>query len=411
MYAQNTELPASLRVALDHYAELDPLAVTWSKTTEATHLGREKIAPDVIGRITARSYTTQLAFREGRIYMRRESKTGSAKSNRVEQAFDRNVLHFGEPAQATKRSKSRLPYLHHWIPGKDQPEARYFRADYFRVTGVRIPSRVKELEKEWRPESELLALLSEGGRVEATGTAELEGHKLIRVQVKALDSRAKTPPIDLAALERELRRPPSLSEKEIQERLQDARESNAAQPPQRRYDFYFDPQRGYAVRRLNTRDEAGRLVLRYDCTEHEQLQGRTVWLPRLGRMEEYTFVGLPDQVFESPLFVNQFQALTFDLKPWPEERFELKYSTPGTRINDATFPEVEGKNGIHYTMPANFQQLDEVVAAARAKYHSRANAKKGFPRLRILVLILNGVVLVSVVVYYIVRWRRKSRSA
>lgn len=415
LHAQDANLPDSVRARLARFTDLDPLAVTWSEISEETPLAREKIAAKILANGRGRTYDEQLAFRDSRIYLHREIREPSAasfgkKSLTVEAAFDRSVFYFGNPAHDPKNPNKR-PFLQKWLPGKDQPEADYFSADYFRAAGIRLPSRVKELVLSWHPQSELLALLSEGGRIEATGPAEMDGHPLIRVRVKALELHAKMPPIDLAALERQLRHTPSLSEKEIQERLQDAHESNAAQPPQRRYDFYFDPQRGYAVRRLDTRDEAGRLLIRSDCTEHEQLEGRVVWLPRRCRLEKYTFVGLPNQVFESPLFVNLLRVSALDLKPWPYDRFELNYTKPGTEVNDATFSEAEGRNGIHYQMPANPQQLDEVIAAARAQHQARGNAGKRIPTIRTILLIINGLGLPILVFYLIVRRRKKASNA
>jgi hypothetical protein len=126
-------------------------------------------------------------------------------------------------------------------------------------------------------------------------------------------------------------------------------------------------------------------------------------------VEEYTFVGLRDQVFASPLYVNQFSVSAFDLLPWPYERFELKYTTPGTYVTDGTFPEVEGKVGISYTIPADAEQLDAVIAAARANYHTREKADQRTARLRALLYSVNGVLLVCLIVYYFVRLR-KARS-
>jgi hypothetical protein len=51
------------------------------------------------------------------------------------------------------------------------------------------------------------------------------------------------------------------------------------------------------------------------------------------------------RTFESPLYVNHFKVSEFDVRPWPDGRFELKYTTPGTEVNDATLPGVTGKDG------------------------------------------------------------------
>lgn len=133
-------------------------------------------------------------------------------------------------------------------------------------------------------------------------------------------------------------------------------------------------------------------------------------MPRLCRVEKYNFVGLPNQVFGSPLYMKQFRVRAFDLMPWPDDRFELKYTTPGTYVNDGTFPEVEGKSGVIYNMPANSQQLDEVIEAARTKYQAGADAERRSHQMRMLFLVFNGVCLVILVVSYVVRRRKKASS-
>jgi hypothetical protein len=150
--------------------------------------------------------------------------------------------------------------------------------------------------------------------------------------------------------------------------------------------------------------------MRSDCTEHEQMHGRDVWMPRRCQIGYYTFGALRDQVFGSPLYAAQYRVRAFDFKPWPDDRFELKYTTPGARVNDGTFPEVEGKSGVLYTMPANPQQLDEVIATARATYQARANAESRSYHLKVLFLVVNGVLVVGLLISFVVR-RRKARSA
>jgi hypothetical protein len=380
-------------------------------------MGREKIAANVLANIIAYgSKAQQYAFHEGRVYLRRERKGGDKRTNEI--SFDGNVLYLGNPGE--KRPKDAKPggVLLKWLPGKDDPDGSYFSDDYFRAAGVRMPTRVRQLAVPWRPQSELLALLAEGGRVEATGPADLDGRPLLRVQVTAKDWRLQGRPIDLAGYERILRMPGGVPEEEVQRKLRVARKVQERPAPQRRYDFYFDPERAYAVRRLETRDEAGRLLTRADCTEHEQLTGRVVWMPRQCRVEAYTCTvsGLQDEetlipyVFGSPLYVTQFRVSAFDVKPWPDDRFELKYTAPGTSVQDATFPEVEGTNGVSYEVPANPEQLGAVIETARAQYRARATAEKRSGTLKVLFLTVNGALVVGLVAYFVVR-RRKARSA
>ncbi|HTU94142.1 MAG TPA: hypothetical protein VMF69_28950 [Gemmataceae bacterium] len=424
LHAQEAGLSEVVRVGLARYADLDPLAVTWSESIEATPLGREKIAEKKLGDfITGGAKIQQVAFREGRIYVRCEKKGSLSSPPRIaEIAFDCTVLYLGNPGLGNPKEaqqnflKSEVGIVKR-LPKNDHPEGCYYTIDYFRAAGIRLPTRIRELVPSWRPQSELLASLTEGGRVEATDSANLEGRPLIRVQVAAKDWRLQGVKDDLSILERHLRSKSGITEEEVQKQLGEARKRQEFPAPQRRYDFYLDPKCGYAVRRLETRDEAGHLLTRSDCTDHEHLSGRDVWMPRRCRVEQYTFAKLRDEetlipyVFDSPLYVNYFQVSAFDVKPWPYERFELKYTAPGTWVNDGTFPEVKGKTGIFYQIPANPQQLDEEVATARARYQRVMNSEKWSPWLRWLIIVANGALLAALVVYILARRWKAIRKA
>lgn len=397
LHAQDAYLPEPIRLALVRYADLDPLAVTWTQNTEATTVGQEKISADLLGRILGhRPHVQQLAFRDGRIYVRRESKGSSSWPPRTEEvAFDRNLFYaannlFYADNPGNKDAKDR-PYLHKWLPKNDRPEASYFEDEYFRAAGVQLPARIKELLRSWRPQSALLALLEIDGRIQSISPANLDGRPLIRVQVTSHN---------------------------LKERSQaDVRKLAERFAPPEWYDFYLDPERGYAVRRLEIRDEVDRLQTRSDCTDFEQLPGRQVWMPRQCRVEEYALTAALDEgnmvldVFPSPLYVTTIQVNTFDVQPWPDDRFQLKNTTPGGYVNDASFPEMTGKDGVFYQVPANPQRLDEVIAVRHAFYRAWTNAEKRSRPLRVLFLVLNGVGMTSLAVYFFVHRRKKASSA
>jgi hypothetical protein len=382
LHAQNAHLPEPIRLALVRYTDLDPLAITWTQTTEATELGREKIAADVLVSILSDGrYVQQLALSDGRIYERRETEGNSAWPPRTEEiAFDRNLLctarnlfyaGFWGSSDLTDQ-----PYLHKWLPKNDQPQASYFRDDYLRAAGVRLPTRVKDLVSSWRPQSELLALLTEGGVVDSVGPTQLDRCSLIRVQVMTG------------------KRPDGLSSP-------------------RRYDFFLVPERGHAVRRLEIRDDAGHLLTRCDCTEFVQLMGRSLWIPRLCQVEEYALRREPNEekaspnIFTSSLCVKKIRVTAIDDQPWPEDRFQLKSTTPGTYVNDASFPEMKLKDGVFYQVPANPHRLDEVIAVRQTFHQAWLSVNRRARPLRALFLVLNSV---GLAFYLIVRRRRKARS-
>jgi hypothetical protein len=419
LHAQEAGLPEAVRIGLDRYAELDPLAVTYSQSIEVTPMGREKIpARDVDDIIALGAQTLQIAFREGRIYESRGGKYSSSGPSMTDQfAFDGNVLYSLGRGQLTLLTKQ--------LPKNLGPKAPYeFGLNYLRAAGIRLPTFTRELVSSWRPQSELLAMLAEGGRVEAAESVNFEGRPLVRVQVAAKDWRlqgVKMDPTAFSNVELHIRSKPGITEQEVQKDLAWLRKWTEQPAPQRRYDFYFDPECGYAVRRLETRDDAGRLLTRSDCTEHQQLPDRHIWMPRRCQIEEYTYntmtkllhnrETLISDVPGSPFYVYHFQVSAFDVEAWPFDRFELNLTEPGGWIDDGTYPEVTGRSGIRYRIPADPQQLDDAIAAARAKYQQMEYAKKWSFSWKVFFLALNGVVLSLVVFYLIVRWRKKARAA
>jgi hypothetical protein len=421
LWAQEPSLPESVRVALVQYMHLEPLAVTVSQTAEVGEAGQQKLAKELMERtIAAHTNVQQIAFRDGRLYVRRERMIkGNAASYTTpeifEFAFDRSVLYMGRPHKISKTPMD-SPMLHKILPKNDHPDGSYASLEYMHAAGIRLPTRVKDLVGAWHPQSEILALLAEGGQVQMTGSAKVEGRSLVRVQLTAKDLTLQGTKEDLSKLERTVRLREGITEEGVQRELTTARRRGERSAPLRRHDFYLDPERGYAVRRLEITDEAGRLLMRSDCTDHEHLTGRTVWLPRRCRMEVYCIGEMLDEetmmprAFGSPLYVNHFEVSKLDLQPWPDERFELNYTMPGTQVNDGTLPEVKGRSGVRYTIPANSNELDTVVEEARRKYQRSVDAGRWSPTVRLMFLIFNVLLLVGFAAYYVVR-RRKARSA
>ncbi len=137
-------------------------------------------------------------------------------------------------------------------------------------------------------------------------------------------------------------------------------------------------------------------------------------MPRLCRVEEYTFAERQDkqalnpEVFTSPFYVKRIRVNAFDSHPWPDDRFQLCATRPGVYVNDASFPEVCGKNGILYQIPADPRRLEEVIALRRAFYRAGISARERAPLLRASCLVLNGVALTGLAVYF---FRRRKKAS
>ena len=116
------------------------------------------------------------------------------------------------------------------------------------------------------------------------------------------------------------------------------------------------------------------------------------------------------KAFPSPLSVYQFLVKDFDLQPWPYERFQLNYTTVGTAINDGTLPGVKGRNGVGYQIPANPEQLDAVIDAAKKQYGGTAHTRTQSSTFKVFLFVNAGLIIIGAVVYLFLRVR-KARNA
>lgn len=78
---------------------------------------------------------------------------------------------------------------------------------------------------------------------------------------------------------------------------------------------------------------------------------------------------------------------------------------------DNTLPEAKlGKGGVGYTVPANPQDLDRVIAEARKAFHAQREGRRRHNNWKIVLLVGNMVVLVGALVILVIRYRRRKAA-
>jgi hypothetical protein len=406
--AQEVSLPQPVKDALARYVELKTLSVRWSQQFQASKSAHGKLDPGKLKffLIPREDY---MIWQDGKIYSQvniggREWKD-APNSDRRESAFDGKVMYHGTPSQVADDGKSRSPGLVKSVVANKDPNANYFSNDYFEAIGIRLPQGAELLQVKHLV-SQLLFLLEHGGQLKAVGPAQIDNRSVTRVAVLADNPRwPLVQKVDLAAFERELRGGPN-TEAQIQKMLAAERRAKEVEPRKLEYVFYLDPKFGYAVSRWQELTESGRLQLQSDCTNHEKLPGHEIWLARTCRIDYYTFVDVPGEFFDPPLLSMVVEVSDFGTKPVPDEQFTLTYTVPGTHITDDTL----GKGPVSYTVPANPQDLDRAITAAQSRQQANAQERKREVSWKIVLLAVNTVVLVGLLVFLVIRYRRRKAA-
>jgi hypothetical protein len=412
--AQEALLPERVKEALGEYGRLKTLSITWT----------QRFQPGAIAsaRLDARRLESwsspdacYLVWQDGKIFKRRdEGEKGAANSNQHEFAFDGRILAGGRH-HGSIGGKSVEPQLGLNLAAELSPAAEYFGVGYFARIGIHLPRGVEELRGAKHLASEVLYLLEHDGKLESAEPATLDGRQLIRVAILLENPRWRgVQKTDPAAFERDLRKRQSetgrkTKEEEIQMRVAAARRARETTPRNLVHVFHLDPELGYAVRRWQEFTEDGGIRIQANCSEHQKVPGHEIWLPRESRTDYYVSDGeYPGEIFNTPFRTFVMEVVEFDTKPVPEDQFTLKYTMPGTVVGDNTLPESKlGHGPVSYTVPAKPEDLDLVIAEARAITEARAVGAKRVNWFKIMLISVNIVGLVGLLAYLVVRRRQK----
>jgi hypothetical protein len=405
--AEGEALPAPVRDALARYAELKTFSVTWTQQFRLSASARAKLG--LADAQDSPSSTCYLVWQGGKMYSRRNEGGREWKdapgTSRNEFAFDGRIIAGGRPGE----SSAARPNLVISSAEDGDGDAEYFGVDYFQSMGIRLPRGLGELRQSKHLASQVLFLLEHGGQVKTVGTAQIDGRPMTRVEMLVDNSMwSVAQKEDLAALERVLRNTRIYTAAQIQQKLASAKQRKETTPRRLVYVFYLDPAFGYAVRRWQEMTDDGRLRVQSDCTRHKKLPGYEIWLPGMCRTDSYISGNLPGEYFDSPFQTDALEVSEYGTQAVPEKQFSLNYTTPGTDVTDNTLPEAQsGKRGVSYQIPANPEDLDRVVAQARASTLRLAELEKQRYIIKMVLLVVNAVGLVALSAYLVIRHRRR----
>jgi hypothetical protein len=413
--AQEAVLPESVRNALARFAEVKTFSVSWSVRRQVGEMVRTNQKPSPWNpQVLAGLEFHLLVWQDGKMYERiieggREWKNDPS-IRRSESAFDGRILATGNPD--SDRKKNRKPSIVVKRAEDLKPWESVFGVELFEPLGIRLPHEADELRHAKSLSSQVLFLLEHGGRLEAFGPAEIDGRSLTRIAIHAPNPEwPSTQKVDYAKLERTLR-VAQLSEAEIQEKLAITKRRVEFTPQTLEYVYYLDPSFGYCVRRCQVRNTDGQLRLQWDCTGAERLEGHQIWLPRKWVTDFYSWRNYPGEFFDKP-FVSEVQEVQeFSTKPVADERFELKYTEPGTVVGDHTLPESKlGAGEVHYQIPANPEDLDRAIEEARALRRAQAEGATWAKKYKAVSIIVTVLVVAGVLAYLVIRHRRKGATS
>ena len=402
MGAQEVVLPEPIRKALARFEELKTLSITWNQHTR------------VGAQTRGLKYVYDLEWQAGKMHVLREDggrKKDNPKAERNEFAFDGQMIEVARP-DASTAGLLESPVLIINPAEDEQPESDYFGANDFDRSGIRFPHGAGELLRVRHLVSQILFLLEHGGRLEAVGRTQIDGRPMTRIDVLAENPDwPQCQKADFVKFEDTLRSFGSLSEQEIKGKVALYKRQIEATPRELKYVYYLDPELAYAVRRFQELSKGGQLRVQSDCTEHQELPGHEIWLARNCLTNYYVSESpIPGTVFDSPVQTLVREVSEFGTKPISDEQFTLRsrYTTAGTFITDNRLPEnKKNKGSVTYRLPANSADLDRVIEEARglsATIAGKQNARSVF---KIVLLTANIVAPFALLLYFMIRLRRK----
>ena len=136
--------------------------------------------------------------------------------------------------------------------------------------------------------------------------------------------------------------------------------------PEGEHRYVLDLAKRCAVRVHEERSKNGDLRYATSNTKFERLGKTGAWLPTFCRMECYTWDTAPQLISPTPLVFEDVIVSNLNVARHPDSYFVIDWKKPGNLVGDSRVPDAETlKEGyVSYRVPANLDQLDEVIAGA-----------------------------------------------
>jgi len=111
----------------------------------------------------------------------------------------------------------------------------------------------------------------------------------------------------------------------------------------------------------------GKTLRSVENLDFMKVPGTEVYLPKRSIVEYYTWSTIPMEVASQALLRETFTVKNVDTEPIDERQFCLRqaYDRAGTHIADYRHGKDPHGAGVQYRIPANSEDLDRVIEAAR----------------------------------------------
>jgi hypothetical protein len=168
----------------------------------------------------------------------------------------------------------------------------------------------------------------------------------------------------------------------------------------RQYKFEVDPSLGYAVRTITESRASGEPLFRTKCGDFRRLPGSDAWFPGTCEVVAYTWETNPVFSAKDPLFKITYSLSDVKAGPFSDDNFVLNYSKPGTDVQDNTLKRANGQPGVAYKIPANRDQLAQVIEQARGTTFQQASSSSS-GRWFWLITLNAALVIVLAIVWFV----------
>jgi hypothetical protein len=346
------QLPDEIRRALARNAEqVGPITVAWSYRSQSPLSVEQAMeilkTSDYLADCNAHgSYDLRLSWQDGKYRALHRADDWPSKlypgRDELEYTFDGQVMCLGatynRPNEPASRTLSKVTVKVLEADEKHSSDSQFVGAEFFDSAGLRMPVRLGDLKERAPVRFEILHMIDHGARLVGIDTSELEGRKLVRLEILAEDpDRRAAEKVDTDTLY-EFLRTNTFDGEEYDRACIEGIKLKRTLPEQRIYVFYLDPQFDYAIRRSEQRYDGGILLSRVDRDDFQKLPERDLYLPRRIVRHRFTDTNVATTYFKDPVVTGTIEVTSIDVEPLPEDHFILDYREPGTQIYERLEP-------------------------------------------------------------------------
>lgn len=356
--APSIELPDRIRRALVRNAEqIGPITLAWTMQASSKYTKERAMNELNIDEYTASfnaggNRESRLSWQEGKYRSHTHTPMNwpgippsIAGDHNIEGAFDGDTIYMGEvrprPDNPDIRPQGsvlfRIPLAHVPTQEFNMDNPGWADTEFLDSIGLRMPVTIGDLKVGRGPQSHILFLLEQGARLIGLDDVELEGQKLVRLQLTTEDpDRASAMKADIDGMADRLRQISVETDERIAAIVEAAR--NRRQLPEHRtYVFYLDPELNFAIRQSEQRYSNGTtkvLLGQTICQAFQRLDGRDLYLPAVCVSSSFVSPMLPGKYFSDPVSTMTYRVTDLLLKSTTDDRFSISYTAPGCEIID-----------------------------------------------------------------------------